>query len=58
MTERAGQAFPKEPVRALDAIHLATALLVGAEQPDLVMLSLDPRVRRNAEALGFRVLPG
>lgn len=55
--QRAGMPFPDEPVRSLDAIHLATALAVRSEQPDLAMLSLDQRVRRNAVALGFQVLP-
>jgi len=40
--------FPKEPVRALDTIHLGTLLQV---------LSLDDRVRDNARLLGFTVLP-
>lgn len=55
--ERSGDVFPVEPVRALDAIHLASALLVREEEASLVMLSLDDRVRRNADALGIEVLP-
>lgn len=50
---RAGSAFPIEPVKALDAIHLATALAFAAEFPDLGMLALDRRVSRNATALGL-----
>ena len=57
VVERAGLPYPEEPVRALDAIHLATALLVRRVQPDLQLLSLDDRVRRCARALGFEVLP-
>ncbi len=49
--------FPFEPVRALDAIHLAAAATARREIPDLKVLSLDQRVRRNAEALGFAVVP-
>jgi predicted nucleic acid-binding protein len=50
---RAARAFPLEPVRTLDAIHLATALQFAAVFPDLRMLSFDRRVSRNAEALGL-----
>jgi predicted nucleic acid-binding protein len=50
---RAARAFPVEPVRTLDAIHLATALEFTAVFPDLRMLSFDTRVRNNAEALGI-----
>jgi len=51
--EHVGVAFPLEPVRTLDAIHLATATLLLAAYPDLKILSLDRRVAENAEALGF-----
>lgn len=52
---RVGKPFPFEPVRTLDAIHLATALLLG-EPPQLVcILTRDRRVRENALALGFQV---
>jgi predicted nucleic acid-binding protein len=50
---RAGRPFPVEPVRTLDAIHLATALEFAAVFPDLRVLSFDQRVSRNAEALGI-----
>ena len=51
--ERAGRPFPVEPVRTLDAIHLATAELLG-EAPQLVtVLTRDARVRANARALGY-----
>ena len=49
--------FPKEPVRTLDAIHLATLILTRTSVPDLQVLSLDDRVRDNARLLGFTVLP-
>lgn len=55
---RARQAFPVEPVRSLDAVHLATLLLVVEDLPDgLRVLSTDGRIRQNAEALGFEVTP-
>lgn len=53
--ERAGRPFPVEPVRTLDAVHLATAELLG-EPPQLVtILTRDARVRDNAQALGYAV---
>jgi len=56
---RAQMRFPSEPVRTLDALHLATALLLqeGLGSLPISMLALDDRVRENAERLGFRVLP-
>lgn len=52
-----GRVFPHEPVRTLDAVHLATALLLRPAAPGLAVLALDERVRRNALALGFVVVP-
>ncbi len=52
---RAGRPFPVEPIRTLDAIHLATAELLG-EAPQLVtVVTRDTRVRENAQALGYVV---
>jgi hypothetical protein len=50
---RAGEPFPVEPVRSLDAIHLATALLYNREAALAGVLTSDERVRGNAEALGL-----
>lgn len=55
--ERARRPFPAEPVRTLDAIHLASALTVRKAVPDLSMLTLDHRVRQVANRLGIPVLP-
>jgi len=57
VVEQARRPFPAEPIRTLDAIHLATAVLARSLVPDLAVLSLDERVRRSAEQMGFRVLP-
>lgn len=54
---RAARPFPHEPVRMLDALHLASALRARAFLPELELLSLDERVRSNARALGFVVAP-
>lgn len=53
VARRAEEAFPNEPVRTLDAIHLASALFLRQSFPDLVVVSADERVRANAEQLGF-----
>lgn len=50
---RAGRPFPVEPVRTLDAIHLATALEFTEGFHDLRVLSLDRRIVENARALGI-----
>lgn len=57
IVERARRAFPVEPVRTLDAIHLASALAVRSIIPGVELLSLDDRIRRTAEQLGFRLQP-
>lgn len=49
--------FPVEPVRTLDALHLATATLFHEALGSLTVLSLDDRVRGNAAALGLAVRP-
>lgn len=54
---RARHSFPVEPIRSLDALHLATALSAAATVPGLDLLSLDTRVRDCGAALGLRVLP-
>lgn len=52
---RAGRPFPREPVRTLDAIHLATAEALGEPPPLVTMVTRDSRVRENARALGYGV---
>lgn len=52
---RAGRPFPVEPIRTLDAIHLASVELLG-EPPQLVtVVTRDDRVADNARALGHAV---
>lgn len=55
--ERARQPFPREPLRTLDALHLATAIVARTLVPDLVLLSLDQRVREAGQLLGFELHP-
>jgi hypothetical protein len=57
IVNRARQPFPGEPIRSLDAIHLASALLVAGSLTDFALLSLDRRVRATGARLGLHVLP-
>ena len=52
---RVGRPFPVEPIRTLDAVHLATAELLGEPPPLVTMVTRDARVRDNARALGYAV---
>ena len=51
---RAARPFPVEPIRTLDALHLATALELTQSLPDLRILSFDERIVDNARALGLQ----
>jgi predicted nucleic acid-binding protein len=53
VARRAEERFPNEPVRTLDAIHLASALFLRQSFPDLEIVSADERVVANAALLGF-----
>ena len=57
VVERARLPFLDDAIRSLDAIHLATAVVLRAAGVELDILSLDERVRSNGRALGFRVVP-
>lgn len=54
---RSGRPFPIEPVRTLDAIHLASLEVIGVRAAHVVVATCDERVRVNARALGYRVEP-
>lgn len=51
----AGRSFPVEPVRTLDAIHLATAEALGDPPALVTIVTRDLRVRDNAIARGHTV---
>ena len=57
VAERAERPFPVEPVRTLDALHLASAIMLRQALPDLQLLSTDDRVRTNGARMGFTVVP-
>jgi predicted nucleic acid-binding protein len=50
-----GRPFPVEPIRTLDAIHLATAEALGDPPALVTIITRDVRVRDNATALGHPV---
>jgi hypothetical protein len=52
---RVRRPFPIEPIRTLDAVHLATVELLGEPPARVTILTRDSRVRENAEALGYWV---
>lgn len=52
---RAARPFAVEPIRTLDAIHLATVELLG-ETPQLItVVTRDRRLRENAISIGYAV---
>jgi predicted nucleic acid-binding protein len=52
---RVRRRFPVEPIRTLDAVHLATVEMLGEPPPLVTIVTRDSRVRENAEALGYTV---
>ena len=54
---KAREELPVEPLRTLDAIHLATIRILDEELGDVVVVSCDERVRDNVEALGIPLSP-
>lgn len=52
---RLGRPFPVEPVRSLDAIHLATVETIEADPALVAVVTRDRRVRENAIAMGYAV---
>ena len=57
IVDRARQPFPGDPIRTLDAIHLASLLVARSAVVGLRLLSLDERVRQAAKGLGIAVEP-
>jgi predicted nucleic acid-binding protein len=47
--------FPVEPVRTLDAVHIATAESIGEPPQLMTIVTRDNRVRENAMVLGYAV---
>lgn len=52
---RAGEFFTVEPVRTLDAIHLATIIDLIKVFPQLTVMSFDHRIEDNLKHLGIAV---
>ena len=52
---RVRRPFPVEPIRTLDAVHLATTELLEEPPPLVTIVTRDARVSENAKALGYAV---
>ena len=52
---RVGRPFPVEPIRTLDAVHLATVEALNEPPALITVLTRDVRVRENAMAFGHPV---
>lgn len=52
---RVRRPFPIEPIRTLDAVHLATTELLDEAPQVVTIVTRDVRVRNNARALGYIV---
>jgi hypothetical protein len=57
IVDRSRQPFPGDPIRTLDAVHLASLLVARSAVVGLRLLSLDDRVRQAATGLGVAVEP-
>jgi len=57
VVDRARQPFPGDPIRTVDAIHLASVLVARSAVAGLALLSLDERVRSVGKKLGLALLP-
>jgi predicted nucleic acid-binding protein len=57
VVDRARQPFPGDPIRTLDAIHLASVVVARSALAGLDLLCLDDRLRRAARKLGLTLLP-
>lgn len=54
--ERVARSFPVEPVRSLDAIHLATILRFLELYEDVRVLTFDERIASNLPLLGIKAV--
>jgi len=52
---RVRRRFPIEPIRTLDAIHLATIEAIGEDPLQVAVVTRDRRIADNARAMGYLV---
>jgi hypothetical protein len=52
---RTADSFPVEPVRTLDAIHLASLESLDEDPANVIVVTRDKRIEANARALGYGV---
>jgi predicted nucleic acid-binding protein len=50
---RAGRPFPAEPIRTLDAIHLASVEALNEDPALVTVITRDARIVTNARAMGY-----
>ena len=55
--QRAREPFACDPIRSLDALHVASALHARIAHTDVIVLTLDSRIKRAAESVGLSTLP-
>jgi hypothetical protein len=55
--DRARQPFSGDPIRTLDAIHLASVIVARSAVAGLDLLSLDDRIRGIGTRLGLTLVP-
>lgn len=55
VSQLAGELASERPLRGADAVHLASALAIGA--PEIIFAAWDQRLRAGAKAAGMRVAP-
>lgn len=53
--KRSALPFPVEPIRTLDAIHLASSSSLGELPQFITIVTRDERIAANARAMGFAV---
>lgn len=57
IVDRARRPFPGDPIRTLDAIHVASVVVARSALAGLELLSLDARIRDVGKKLGLTLLP-
>lgn len=57
VVDRSRQPFPGDPIRTVDAIHLASLLIARSAIAGLRLLSFDERMRQAAKESGIAVEP-
>jgi predicted nucleic acid-binding protein len=57
IVDRASQPFHGQPIRTLDAIHLASVLVLRGALQGIRLLTFDDRIRKSAGLMGLDLIP-